>query len=91
MEYILSNKRDGCVFCDAFGADPSGDRETLIVHRGRHAAVIMNLYPYNNGHLMVAPCSSPAPIPRPTAALSFACPWREVSRLRFSNCPHTDT
>jgi len=55
MEYILSQKRDGCVFCDAFSADPSGDRETLIVHRGTHSAVIMNLYPYNNGHLMVVP------------------------------------
>jgi ATP adenylyltransferase len=55
MEYILSNKREGCVFCDAFEADPSGDRDKLIVHRGTHAAVIMNLYPYNNGHLMVVP------------------------------------
>jgi len=55
MEYILNKKRDGCVFCEAFSADPSGDRETLIVHRGTHNAVIMNLYPYNNGHLMVVP------------------------------------
>ena len=55
MEYILSQKQDGCVFCDAFAADPSRDGETMIVHRGMHSAVIMNLYPYNNGHLMVVP------------------------------------
>ena len=55
MEYILSAKQDGCVFCDAFSADPSHDHEAMIVHRGTHNAVIMNLYPYNNGHLMVVP------------------------------------
>jgi ATP adenylyltransferase len=55
MEYILSNKREGCVFCDALSADASHDRETLILHRGRFCGVVMNLYPYNNGHLMVIP------------------------------------
>jgi ATP adenylyltransferase len=55
MEYILSNRQEGCVFCDAFAADPSEDDKTMIVHRGQHNAVIMNLYPYNNGHLMVVP------------------------------------
>ena len=42
----------GCVFCDALldaGADP------LIVHRGKTCFVILNLFPYNNGHLMVIP------------------------------------
>ena len=40
-----------CIFCDA-----SGGREIdLVVFRGRHAYVILNLYPYNNGHLMVVP------------------------------------
>jgi ATP adenylyltransferase len=55
MEYILSNKREGCVFCDALGADASHDRETLILFRGAFCSVVMNLYPYNNGHLMVIP------------------------------------
>jgi ATP adenylyltransferase len=41
----------GCVFCDA--AD--GRRADLVLVRGDHAYVVLNLYPYNNGHLMVVP------------------------------------
>ncbi|MBN1936102.1 MAG: HIT domain-containing protein [Anaerolineae bacterium] len=55
IKYILDNKPQGCVFCEAFAADPAQDREYLIVHRGAHCGVLMNLYPYNNGHLMVIP------------------------------------
>ena len=44
----------GCIFCDgATAADPA--RAELVVARGRLAYVVLNLYPYNNGHLMVAP------------------------------------
>ena len=54
MEYILSNdKSGGCIFCEKPGEDR--DRENLILHRGKGVFVIMNRYPYNNGHLMVAP------------------------------------
>ena len=55
MQYILGKKAEGCVFCEAFAADPVEDKEYLILHRGRHSGVIMNLFPYNNGHLMVVP------------------------------------
>ena len=41
---------DGCVFCRA----ASGD-DPLVVHRGDSAFVILNLFPYNNGHVMVVP------------------------------------
>ena len=40
----------GCVFCEL-----QGRNEDLVVHRGRLAFVILNLYPYNNGHVMVVP------------------------------------
>ena len=43
----------GCIFCEYPAA--KRDAENLIVHRGRHAFVILNLYPYNNGHLMIVP------------------------------------
>lgn len=43
----------GCIFCDK--PAERRDAENLIVHRGQHAFVILNLYPYNNGHLMVVP------------------------------------
>ena len=42
----------GCVFCDAPRLPPS---ESLLVDRGRTCYVVLNLYPYNNGHLMVVP------------------------------------
>ena len=42
----------GCIFCQAL--DLPG-QATLVVHRGERAFVILNLYPYNNGHLMVVP------------------------------------
>jgi ATP adenylyltransferase len=53
MDYILSKKPDACIFC----AKPSEnkDEENLILHRGRYNFIIMNAYPYNNGHMMVVP------------------------------------
>ncbi len=55
MEYIGQAKEGGCFICEALAADPSRDRENLVLERGKLAVVMMNRYPYNNGHLMVAP------------------------------------
>jgi ATP adenylyltransferase len=54
MGYILAeNKADGCIFCP--GTDRSADQERLILHVGPRTMVVMNRFPYNNGHLLVAP------------------------------------
>ena len=53
IEYILGPKPDACVFCLPEGRDE--DEERLVLHRGKRAFVIMNRYPYNNGHLLVCP------------------------------------
>jgi ATP adenylyltransferase len=45
----------GCIFCDATGPTPDPERDALVLVRGRQSYVILNLYPYNSGHLMVAP------------------------------------
>ena len=54
MGYILSDKKEnGCVFCNAYNSDD--DEDKLVVYRDEYAFVIMNLYPYNTGHIMVVP------------------------------------
>jgi ATP adenylyltransferase len=44
---------DNCIFCAKLSAE--NDEQNLIVHRGTHCFVLLNLYPYTSGHLMVAP------------------------------------
>jgi ATP adenylyltransferase len=53
LEYILSDKCEGCIFCCNHGV--KDDEKHLIVYRSKHCYVIINLYPYNNGHVMVVP------------------------------------
>ncbi len=55
MSYILSDKDQGCIFCEYPKQDSKKDRENLILFRSSYSFVIMNRYPYNNGHLMIAP------------------------------------
>lgn len=54
MEYILGSKPDSCVLCLP-PQQAEEDARRLVLHRGRYAFVIMNKFPYNNGHLMVVP------------------------------------
>jgi ATP adenylyltransferase len=56
LEYVkdaAKDNEDECIFCAKPAADD--DEANLIVHRGERCFVILNLFPYTNGHLMVAP------------------------------------
>jgi len=54
MPYLDSSGKDpGCIFC--VKADENNDRANHIVYRDRLTFVMLNLYPYNSGHLMVVP------------------------------------
>ena len=53
LEYIQGPEAEGCIFC--VDADQASDPERLIVTRGESCYVMMNRYPYSNGHLMVSP------------------------------------
>jgi ATP adenylyltransferase len=69
LEYVIGKKPAGCVFCDAarplhpgspaatadLSAGALAEANPLVVFQGSLAYVILNLYPYNNGHLMVVP------------------------------------
>ena len=46
---------DPCFLCRGLASDPAHDRDNLLAYRGAHAAVFLNRYPYNNGHLLVTP------------------------------------
>lgn len=55
--YIASGVDDqanGCVFCQIAG-NPENDESNFVVHRATHAFVVLNLYPYITGHLLVVP------------------------------------
>ena len=53
MDYILRPKPDTCILC--LPERREDDEQRLVLYRGHKAFVIMNKFPYNNGHLMVAP------------------------------------
>src|SRR5579875_952681 len=55
---------DECPFCAAPGRS---DEDGLIVARGRHVYAVLNLYPYNSGHLMAVPYRHVADYPELTA------------------------
>lgn len=52
-EYLVSEKSKACIFCGA--AASRSDDDSLVVYRGRAVFVLLNRYPYTNGHVMVAP------------------------------------
>ena len=73
----------GCIFCDL--PAQNRDADNLIVRRGQRAFVILNLYPYNNGHLMVVPYAhvpSLEPLDAATLAEMMALTNQALGTLR---------
>lgn len=59
MSYITTEDKEsgGCFLCAAWDGD---DDEALVVHRAAATMILLNRYPYNNGHLLVAPATHKA-------------------------------
>ena len=54
FNYVTTaNQKSGCIFCQAL--QNADDPDSLILYKGNHNFVILNRYPYNNGHIMIAP------------------------------------
>ena len=77
LAYVTgTGSSDGCIFCEACASTrPAPD--DLVLIRGELAYVILNLYPYNNGHLMVVP-------DRHVATLEASTPEERVELMRFT-------
>jgi ATP adenylyltransferase len=79
MTYVKAvGKPIGCIFC--LKTRERRDRANLLVHRGTHGAVLMNLYPYNSGHLLIAPYAHVDSV----EALSTACSLELVKLISLS-------
>lgn len=52
--YVSKNEPSPeCIFCDK--AASTDDENDFVIHRATHSFVLLNIYPYNNGHVMIAP------------------------------------
>jgi len=78
MEFILGDKSPGgCVLCAAPAAGPAHHEENLILVERPRAYVLMNRYPYTNGHLMVVPRAH-VPFPSDLSPEDHAALWELV-------------
>ncbi|MEW6686655.1 MAG: HIT domain-containing protein [Candidatus Edwardsbacteria bacterium] len=53
MKYILGKTPKGCILCSK--PAEKNDKKNFVLFRGKKCFVMMNIFPYNNGHLMIAP------------------------------------
>jgi ATP adenylyltransferase len=89
MAYISGADRpEGCPFCVAPGLD---EDESLVVARGEQVFVVLNLYPYNPGHLLVCPYRHVADYTELTGAETAelaAFTQRAMRVIRHASSPH---
>ncbi len=92
LEYVKDASKDSeleCIFCSK--PAENDDEANLIVHRGERCFVILNLFPYTNGHLMVAPydhLSSLADLDLETSAEMMGLTQRAIRVLEDKYAPH---
>jgi ATP adenylyltransferase len=92
LAYVSDASKDieeQCIFCAKPQADD--DEANLIVHRGERSFVILNLYPYTNGHLMVAPYEHIGrlqELPPETLTEMMGLAQRAMDRLESVYDPH---
>ncbi len=90
MAYIgQGEKKAGCVLCDICAADD--DVANYVLYRGERAYLMLNLYPYNNGHLMVVPyahVASPEGLEAETLTQLMLLVNRGLAALRQTMAPH---
>lgn len=73
MDYISGEKDEGCIFCKAPELPPE---DSLLLFSGSVSLVMLNKYPYNNGHLMIAPT-------RHVAAVEDLTPEESIDLFRL--------
>jgi ATP adenylyltransferase len=73
MKYVTSTpeKTEGCIFCNYLSADPGRDWQHNLVYRGQTTFTMMNIYPYNTGHLMILPNAHVATLPEISPSAHF--------------------
>ena len=84
MTYIKEEPRPGCLFCRALN-DPSDPDAELVVWRPKGGLVLLNKFPYNPGHVMVAPAAHKAgleDLDSPESAALMSTLGRTISVLR---------
>lgn len=92
LEYVkdaAKDNEDECIFCSKPAADD--DEANLIVHRGERCFVLLNLFPYTNGHLMVAPyehIGALQDLDPETVAEMMALAQTAMRRLEQAYSPH---
>jgi ATP adenylyltransferase len=90
MEFIKAPRPSGCFFCEAASADPAADPDHLVLARSELSLVMLNRYPYNNGHLMIAPRAHLAnleELPAPAAGDLMRLTQRSLRVLRQALSP----
>lgn len=93
MEYIKRDDRTdgGCVFCTMVQAPLASDGDNLLLYRGEHCFVVLNLYPYNPAHLMVVPYQHSSDLAHLEPAVGdelFALTRRSVAIIEREYQPH---